>query len=521
MEPKKLPNIVLIVLDTHRRDRISTYGYHRETTPNLDDFAGQSTIFENGIAAAQWTIPSHSSMFTGEYPTTHQALQVHDTLDDRFDTIASLLRANGYKTTGFCNNPLVGVLNNGLKRGFDAFYNYCGAVPSVPSRSTSLPAPIAKLWEAYTQQLRKLSYPVQNAFAHSDMLFKLSLHPLLVPLWSKMANFKGNTANSIRDVTEFLQTKADSAQPHFVFLNLMETHTPYTPPENFVDKFAPYFKESREARDVIRLHNTQAYRWLLPIQEKMNAQEQTVLSDMYDVEVNYQDHLLQPLLEYLAPAEDTLTIVVADHGEGIGEHSFMGHSFVAYQELVHVPLFIKFPEQMATATRISDNVSTRRIFHTVLDAAGIQLNETEYRPATDVSRLSLAQNAQGKDPEADTVFVEAYPPSSILTILEKHAPAAIEAFHCTTKRWAAYQSQYKLVRIDGVRDELYDLAINPAEDKNIIDRFPAKANALGTKLKSFITQALVRRPDSWRENQSLNLNDENILKQLRALGYIE
>ena len=523
MARRKQPNIVLIVLDTHRRDRISMHGYHRPTTPNIDHFGQESTIFENAISAAQWTVPAHASMFTGEYPTTHQTLQVHSTLDERFDTIAGLLQASGYQTTGFCNNPLLGILNNGLKRGFDKFYNYCGAVPSVPRRSLSLPKPLDVIWEKYTQQLRKLSYPVQNAFAHSDRLFRWSLHPKIVRFWSKMGNFKGHTANSIRDVQLFLQEKEQDTTPQFVFLNVMEPHTPYSPPDTFIDKFAPYFRDNREARDIIRLHNTEAYRWLLPIETPMSDLETTVLNDMYDVEVNYQDHLLGPLLEYLNQAEDTLTIVVADHGEGIGEHNFMGHSFVAYQELVHVPLMIKFPEKQAKATQINENVSTRRIFHTVLDTANIKLNETEYRPAVDVGQLSLTQTVNGHDPEEGFAFVEAYPPSSILTILEKHAPQSIDRFHCTVKRWALYRDQHKLVRLDGVQDELYNLADNPAEDQNIINEYPHEAQELSNKLKSFVTQAIARQPDSWQNKQSLNNieNDESILKQLRALGYIE
>ena len=522
MRHRKQPNIVLIVLDTHRRDRLSLYGYDRPTSPNIDHFAQQATIFENGISAAQWTIPSHASMFTGEYPTTHQTLQVHAALDERFDTVASLLRVNGYETTGFCNNPLVGVLNNGLKRGFSTFYNYCGVVPSVPRRSTSLPKPLDLIWEKYTQQLRKLSYPIQNSFAHSDFLFRMSLHSFFVPLWSKMANFKGDTVSSIRDVQLFLEDKMRGPDPQFVFLNLMETHMPYAPPDSFIDKFAPYFKEIREARDIIRRYNVQGHRWLLPLEDALDQLEADILNDMYDVEVNYQDHLLGPLLEYLSQAEDTMTIIVADHGEGIGEHDFMGHSFVAYQELVHVPLIIKFPEQMGQAQRIRENVSTRRIFHTILEATDIQLNETDYRPAVDVQQLSLAQTVHGNDPEQGTVFVEAYPPSSIVTILKKHAPQSIDKFHCTINRWAAYQNQYKLVRIDGVRDELYDLAASPTEEENIITQRPEQTQKLTAKLKTFVAQSLARQPDSWQSNQSLNLeNDENVLKQLRALGYIE
>jgi arylsulfatase A-like enzyme len=522
MTNKKLPNIVLIVLDTHRHDRLSTYGYHRRTSLNIDDFARRATVFENGISAAQWTTPSHTSMFTGEYPTVHQTLQVHAMLNGCFDTLAKLLQLNGYQTTGFCNNPLVGVLNNGLKRGFDAFYNYCGAVPSVPGKSNRLPGPLDRMWEWYTQQLRRISYPIQNAFAHSDLLFQLSMHPHIVPMWSKIANFKGHTPNSIRDVWQCLQKAQGSSKPQFVFLNLMETHMPYAPPDTFIKKFMPYFKESREARDIIRRYNAEAYRWLFPIEEPLSELEETVFNDIYDTEVNYQDHLLGQLLEFLSEADNTLTIIVADHGDGIGEHSFMGHSFIAYQELVHVPLIIKFPEEMAAGQRITETVSTRRIFHTCLAAANVQVFETAYRPPTDVRRLTLAQTAQGHDPEQGAVFVEAYPPTTVISLMEKHAPQLIEAFYCRRNRWAVYQNQYKLVRLEGVRDELFDLSRDPVEKQNIIDQHPELASELSDKLKAFITRAIARQPANWHANQKLDVeNDENISKQLRALGYIE
>jgi uncharacterized sulfatase len=520
MTDKRAPHIVLIVLDTHRRDRLTTYGYHRDTTPNIAHFAQQATVFENGISPAQWTIPAHASMFTGEYPTTHQTLQPHSCLDGRFNTVATLLRVNGYQTTGFCNNPLVGVLNNGLKRGFDRFYNYCGAVPSVPDRSNHLPRPLSKIWEWYTQQLRKASYPLQNAFARSDLLFQLSLHPKVVPLWSKLANFKGHTVNSIRDVQDFLTKMQSSPKPQFVFLNLMETHLPYSPPDTFIDKFAPYFKERRRARDFMRRYNTQTFHWLSPLEEPLEDLKAAVLNDMYDAEVNYQDHLLSPLLEKLSRADNTLTIIVADHGEGIGEHNFMGHSFVAYQELIHVPLIIRFPDGMAAGQRITTTVSTRRIFHTLLQAANIQLFETNYRPAVDVKQYSLAQAVRGHDPEQGLVFIEAYPPTTILAMMKKHAPQFIEIFNCAANRWAVFEDGYKLVRLDGVKDELFDLTADSAEVHDIIKQQPERAAKLSGKLKTFITQAIKRQPDSWA-SQTLTIDDENISKHLQALGYID
>jgi uncharacterized sulfatase len=527
MPQKSSPNIVLIVLDTHRLDRLNTYGYHRNTSPNIEAFARQATVFENGVSTAQWTIPSHASMFTGEYPATHQTLQAHHTLDSRFITLTQLLKMKGYKTTGFCNNPLVGVLDNGLKRGFDTFYNYSGVVPSVPRSSSHIPEPLNRIWEWYTQQLRKLSYPIQNAFAHSDLLFRLSLHPKIVPLWTTLANFKGNTVNSLRDARTFLADayRANSTKPHFTFINLMETHFPYSPPETFIDRFAPYFKEEREARDFIRRYNAEIFRWLAPAEKPFKEIEAAILNDMYDAEVSYQDHLLGDLLEFLTQkevADNTLTIIVGDHGEGLGEHNSIGHAFVAYQELIHVPLIIKFPDQAAVEQRPTEAVSTRRIFHTILDLANIQIFETQHRPTIDVKSLNLLRTVQGKDPEQELVFTEAYAPNTFLSMMERHVPHLIEPFHCRCNRRAVFQGQKKLVRIDGVQDELFDLAADPLELHDLSDHQPDLAAKLSGKLDAFMSQALARRPDTWQANRTLNLEeDENLLKQLRALGYIE
>ena len=246
------PNIVWIVLDTHRFDRLGAYGYTRGASPNLDAFAEQSTLFERAVAPAQWTIPSHASMFTGEYPSTHLTTQSGDALDLYFHTAAEWLHSNGYQNTGFCNNPLVGVINNGLTRGFDTFYNYGGAVPSTPSRALHHPIKLlSQVWERYTQLLRRISYPIQNAIAQSESLLDLSLIPLFVPLWTRYAHFKGDTRKSLSDATAFIRTRLQPPQskPHFVFINLLETHLPLRAPDPFIAQFAPVVREERAARD--------------------------------------------------------------------------------------------------------------------------------------------------------------------------------------------------------------------------------------------------------------------------------
>jgi uncharacterized sulfatase len=346
-------------------------------------------------------------------------------------------------------------------------------------------------------------------------------------LWTRYANFKGNTGQSLNDAYASLvqSLKESKARPQFTFINLMETHLPYLPPQNFIDEYAPYFKEDREVRDFMRNYNFQAFRWALPIEDRLKQRESTVLNDIYDAEVHYQDHLLAQVLELLnrpEVAERTLTIIVGDHGEGLGEHNFMGHSFVAYQELVHVPLMIRFPTGLGQGQRVKSTVSTRRLFHTVLEAAGIQLFESENRPATDVKQLSLGRSVQGKDPENELAFVEAYAPNNFLAMLETHVPKLIDTYYCNLNRRAVVQEQQKLVRIDGVQDELFDLVTDPGEKEDIIAGQPETAAKLKAKLDAFMARAIARRPDTWQAHQTLDLEeDENLLNQLRGLGYIE
>ena len=127
------PDIVLIVLDTQRADRLGCYGHTRPITPNLDRFAAGGALFEQAVSPAQWTIPSHASLFTGLYPTAHGVTQSSHSISSGRPHVAQVMRQLGYETVGFCNNPLVGVLNNGFKRGFGAFYNYGCLLYTSPS----------------------------------------------------------------------------------------------------------------------------------------------------------------------------------------------------------------------------------------------------------------------------------------------------------------------------------------------------------------------------------------------------
>jgi uncharacterized sulfatase len=520
------PDLFLIVLDTQRADRLGCYGHQKATTPNLDAFAQQSVLFERGVAPAQWTVPSHASMFTGRYPTAHQVQQSSHSLSPDLPHLAEIMRAAGYETIGFCNNPLVGILNNGFKRGFDRFYNYGGAIPSVPQSSSPLPWPLNRAAEAYTQFLRRISYPIQNFFGRSDLAFRLSLNAWLTPLWSRFANFKGQNERSIRDVVRFLEDRErrEPRKPLFLFINLMETHLPFWPPGRFVDGQAPYMQESKEARDIMRRWNREAYRWAAPLAEPLHELESRVLSDMYDAEVAYQDSYLGSLFatfDKRATREDTLTLITADHGDGLGEHGYMGHAFVAYDELVRVPLIAHWPRRLPAGNRVNVAVSTRRVFHTLVDAAGpLPENAAQYNVA-EAHGLSLLETVYGKDPERGQALSEIYPPLNFVRAIEHRQPELLDAFRCLSRRRALVQDHSKLITVDDMPDELFDLENDPMELADLAARHSQDVVRLARSLTRAV-ELMERQRDKIAAGAALEIGeDDALLQRLRGLGYIE
>ncbi|HSM83284.1 MAG TPA: sulfatase, partial [Nodosilinea sp.] len=340
------PDILFLVLDTQRADRLSCYGYDQPTSPNIDAIAAQATRFTQAVAAAQWTVPSHASMFTGLYPSEHTMVQSYSVLPPDLPTLAERLEASGYYTAGFCNNPLVGVINNGLRRGFTSFLNYSGLLTSKPNQAGSHADLVSRYRQWFKRQLAGVLNKVQDAFARSDALLALSFTPLMVPLWQTALSFKGNTQKSLEDTANLLINRAGAQadQPIFTFVNLMGTHMPYHPPRRYIEQFAPHVLADRQAQTFLQRFNGDVYGWLAPLTGALDDHQKQTLDGMYDAEVAYQDALLGDFFDRLQTSgqlDNTLVIICADHGEHLGEKQYMGHSLSIYNELVRVPLIIR------------------------------------------------------------------------------------------------------------------------------------------------------------------------------------
>jgi arylsulfatase A-like enzyme len=510
----KQPNILLIVLDTLRRDRLGAYGYTRPTSPELDRFARDATRFERAIAPAQWTIPSHASMFTGVYPSTHMLTQANRLLSGAFPTLAEVLQSAGYHTTAFCNNPLVGAIDHGLGRGFSDFYNYGSAVPQRPNESER------PLYSAFMRRFRPFARKVGNQFAQHDALFRMALNPFWVPIWTKYINFKGNTSASIDDLIAYWGSyfAGGAEKPLFAFLNLMQSHLPFQPPQDFVDRVAPALRNDRRAYAYMGRFNTHGAAWASPPDKPLEDWQQRTLNDFYDAEIAHQDdHLgrLLRMLETTGALENTLVLITADHGECLGEHDLFGHGFAVHQELVHVPLILRGADRVPKGGTVRENVSTRRIYHTLLDVAGARPPLATDDPNADVSGLSLLYAVRGEDTEADITFTEAIPPSTFLHVIEHHRPAVVERLRLNQTWRGIYSGDHKLMLAGEMPHALYDVRNDPDEIDNLLQRSPALAADLTRRVLHF-AQAGANESSAVQGEVS-----DEVMEQLRALGYVD
>jgi arylsulfatase A-like enzyme len=508
----KRPDIVFLVLDTQRADRLSCYGYPLKTSPHLDAFAADATLFKSAVAAAQWTVPSHASMFTGLYPSAHQVLQSYSVLPQQFTTLAERLSAGGYFTAGFCNNPLVGVINNGLRRGFYSFLNYSGLLTSRPNQAGVPSGWLDKYRQGFKRLLAGMLNRVQDAFARSDALLAFSFTPLMVPLWQTALSFKGNTAKSLDDAFRLLSDRKLAAdQPIFTFINLMGTHMPYHPPRHYIEKFAPHVLKNTEAQHYLRRFNSDVYGWLAPLAGALDEQQKATLDGMYDAEVAHQDEQVGVFLKKLEESgalENTLVIICSDHGEHLGEKQFIGHSLSLYNELVQVPLIIRDPGNAFPRGQVTEHVvSTRRLFHTVLTAAGLASEEEV--------ALSLSQSP-ANDPDRQSVFSEAIPPQNVVNLLRKRQPELIRDRACDQPRRAVWIGQHKLIETGGDRLELYNFLDDPEENLNLSDILPENAEILQEQLQAFTGYS-----SQATATAAPNIDDPEVRRRLRDLGYLE
>jgi arylsulfatase A-like enzyme len=504
-------NVLFVVLDTVRKDRLTPYGYDRPTAPNLAEFAEEATVFEQAVAPAPWTLPVHASLFTGLYPSQHGADQENPYLEGA-TTLAETLSAAGYDTACYSSNAWITPYTH-LTDGFDDQDNFFEVMPG-----EFLSGPLARAWKTMNDN--------ESLRTVADKLVSLgnTAHEYFAG---------GDTADSktpavIDRTMEFV----DDADRSFAFINLMDAHLPYHPPEEFAAEFAPGV-DSADVCQNSKEYNSGA--------RDIDDDEWDDIRGLYDAEVAHIDDQLGRLFDWLKAAgkwDDTMVVVCADHGELHGEHDLYGHEFCVYDPLINVPLLVKHPD--LDADRREDQVELLDLYHTVLDVLDVSGEAADGAVPLDPTRSLVADDYRAFDGLADAdrdpgqrgdgayAFVEYSRPVVELTQLEeKAADAGIDLppdSRFYSRMRAARRIDAKYVRIDRIDDEAFRLDTDPGEIDNLAggdDPAIGQTEAVLSAFESAAGGAWTDALDDDVSDDAVEEMDDEAQERLRDLGYLE
>jgi arylsulfatase A-like enzyme len=322
-------NVLLFLLDTVRQDHLSCYGYERKTTPNMKAFLPEAVRFTHLVPQSSWTRPSIASFMTSTYPAEHGAIDNTNTIREGLPRLAESLTADGYECHGFVSN-----LNTLPQLGFaEGFARY-------------------------------LDLDSMNWF-HTD--------PSHV-------------------VNAAIETIAHAnGRPWFQFVHSIGAHHPYKPPQAYLNRFrTPTQKplshdEIQHVLDTCAQELTEIYALfgMFPGDADLRDPDNTVervspiirqaAIDMYDGEIAYNDSQFQRLVQALKEHnayDNTIIIVVSDHGEEFWEHGGIVHGYNLYEEQLRIPFLVKLPESNLGGTTINSIVEGVDLAPTILDIVG-------------------------------------------------------------------------------------------------------------------------------------------------------
>jgi arylsulfatase A-like enzyme len=351
LPPGDPPNVLLIVLDTVRADRLSLYGYHRPTSPTLEALAKRGIRFDAARATAPWTLPSHASMFTGRWP--HELdVNWRTALGTKYPTLAEYLGSRGYATTGFVANVEYCSSEFGLDRGFTHYEDYVLEALSAVRMSY--------LGDLALKGVSHLGWMLSsNLGAISFLPDKDST------VWPVLASNSRIDARSInREFLDWLSRRRQPTRPFFAFLNYFDAHSGYMLPPGTPYRFGRPPKTDADVQVLVD--------WFSIDKLKLPPSYLTLARNCYDSCIGYLDEQLGELfgeLKRRGVLDRTLVIVTSDHGEGLGEHDLFFHGESLYRPEIHVPLLIALPGQTKSAI-VNETVSLRDLPATIAELIG-------------------------------------------------------------------------------------------------------------------------------------------------------
>jgi arylsulfatase len=307
------PRILLITLDTLRADHLGPWGYPLATSPFLDSIAAESVVFRNAFAPMATTAPSHASILTGLYPLQHRVTRNGHRLSEEVVTLAEILEGAGFETGAVVSTDRhFGAA--GIVQGFD-FVDEPDAAE-------------------------------QRDRGTGSKTVELSFRP---------------AERTLRRALSWLVEHQEKSR-QFLWIHLFDAHGAYVP--------RAQHEAALGLSDPAIERRWKEYVGALGIDPEDAASTRHYRD--YDTAIRYIDSSLEAFFAEAAPLglDDFLLLITADHGEGLGDRGWWGHGKQIYNEQIHVPLIVRWPDRRHQG-RIDNIVELTDLMPTILWAAGV------------------------------------------------------------------------------------------------------------------------------------------------------
>jgi len=448
-------NILLILIDALRPDHLGINGYNRNTSPNIDKLAEEGIFFLNAYCTLPRSDPTITSILTGMYPHSHGVrLMANNKLNPSIATLPEILKSHGYKTAFIKPGSIP---PEGYDRGFTHY--------------------------------DLLAWKIKNKIKRA--IYKATHHN----------NFLGGAEQRFSTAMRWI--KKNINKKFFFLIHTNDLHWPYPIPKPYDHMFDPEYKGDHTFAK-------QTYRGDITFGIKKLPQEQINHAIAhYDGGIHYIDFHLGKLVDFLKKKnvyDDTLIIIVSDHGEHFGEHGYyFQHGASLYEASAKSTLLFHCPKNLPKNVKINSRVQALDIMPTILDILKIPLVEK-------IEGISLLPLTDGKANKGrDFVFAE-----GIEEHFKQHKRVYMEG---VKGKWRMMiVDDWKIIYVPHPEKdifELYNLKNDPWEKNNLIDKEKEKTEEMKKKILDFL------RPQS---NEG-DVNVENLTEKSRKLlikaGYLE
>ncbi|MBU0719369.1 MAG: sulfatase [Planctomycetes bacterium] len=441
------PNVILISVDTLRLDHLGCYGYGRDTSPFIDRLASEGVLFENHISSTSWTLPAHAALFTSLSDSVHGCTDADRVLQDKHITLAERFADAGYETAGFFSGPYLHPAF-GLGQGFDLYQNCTSYRQVIDAR------------------------PPSDWVEGDDM--------------ARMAQADITSPTVYQAVSSWLAGHGESK--FFMFIHLFDVHQDFTPPPPYDTMFDPDYDGSFTGKDFF-------YNKL--VNADMPERDLEHLLALYDGEIAWTDYHIKKIVEELdrrGLLASSIIALTSDHGTEFFEHGWKGHRMTLYDEVVRIPLVIRYPARLAGGVRVAEQTRSIDVGPTLLELAGLRAPE-------DVMGHSLLAAASGDELAFDNL-------------------ALTELFSVGRNMRSVRTIQWKFIH-DRVNDDGYyfDLIDDPRELRAVRNFSPSIKREISTSFARALAtlSAFSARLEATAEGSDI---PPEVLAQLKSLGYV-